>query len=129
MNIEIRELMNDNEMLSHIFLDCIPHNDLISIRDKYNSQGKDWKTESVKIPVTLKIGGKSVNPKKFFDSWQKQMSELISKKAQKLVADNMGSEKMMNLQNQLYEMEQVLKSWENEINWEVKNPFINDEEQ
>jgi hypothetical protein len=31
---------------------------------------------------------------------------------------------MRDMQDKLYEYEQVLKSWEDDINWDVKNPLI-----
>lgn len=126
MNIELRELMNDNEMLSHIFLGCIPKEKLIKIKDQYvGTEGNeiDWQKESVKIPVSMKIGGVSVNPKEFFDSWKDQMSKLILEKAQELVSENLGSQKMRDMSQKLYDYEQILESWEKEINWDVKNPF------
>ncbi len=122
MKVEVRELMMDNEMLSHIFLGCIPIEKLEGIRDKYIGKA-DWQKESVKIPVELKIGGVSVNPKGFFDSWRDQMREMILKKAQELVAEKLGSAKMREMQDKLSEYEDVLKSWEDEINWEVPNPL------
>ncbi len=123
MKIEMKDLMNENEMLSHIFLGCIPHKQLIEIRDKFVGE-KDWQKESVKVHVELKIGGVSVNPKQFFDSWRDQMQKIILDKAQELVSEKLGSKKMSDMQNRLYEYEQVLKSWEDEINWQVENPLI-----
>ena len=125
MKIEVKTLMQDNEMLSHIFLGCIPHEQLKEIRDKFIGE-KDWKNESVKLPVELKIAGVGVNPKDFFDSWKNQMQRIILEKAQELVAEKLGSKKMRDMQDKLYEYEQVLKSWEEDINWEVKNPLIED---
>lgn len=126
MKIEVKELMQDNEMLSHIFLGCIPHEQLDEIRGNFIGE-KDWRKESVKIPVELKIGGISVNPKKFFDTWRDQMQKLISNKAQELVSEKLGSKKMRDMQDKIYEYEQVLKSWEEDINWQVKNPLIEDD--
>lgn len=123
MKIEVKALMDENEMLSHIFLDCIPHEQLITIRDKFIGE-TDWLNESVKIPVELKIGNVSVNPKRFFDSWRNQMERMVLDKAHELVAEKLGSKKMRDMQDKLYEYEQVLKSWEDDINWEVENPLI-----
>lgn len=123
MNIELKTLMSDNEILSHIFLGCIEKKDLITIKEKYVGE-KDWKVLSVKIPVEMKIGGISVNPKQFFDNWKDQMQEIILGEAKKLVAEKLGSQKMIEMQNKLYEYEEILKSWESEINWEVKNPLL-----
>jgi hypothetical protein len=114
---------NGNEMLSHIFLGCIPIEQLEQIRDTFVGE-KDWKDESVKIPVELTIGGVSVNPKKFFDTWRNQMEEMVLKEATELVAERLGSKKMRDMQDRLYEYEQVLKSWGDDINWDVKNPLI-----
>lgn len=127
MKIELRDLMDKNEMLSHIFLGCIKPEKLVSIREKYvgtDDNKIDWRKESVKIPVEMKIGGVPVNPKEFFDSWKDQMKQLILDEAQKLVAEKLGSHKMREMQNKLYEYEKVLKSWEEDINWDVKNPLI-----
>ena len=124
--------MSDNEMLSHIFLNCIPYEQLKEIRDKFIGE-KDWQTESVTIPVELSIGGVSVNPKKFFDIWRDQMQSLIMKRAQNLVAEKLGSKRLSDMQRALNNFEEVLKYWENDINWDVDNPFnadkiIDDEE-
>jgi hypothetical protein len=123
MKIELKELMSENEMLSHIFLGCIPRDRLIKIRQQYAGE-TDWQEESVKIPVEMKIGNVSVNPKEFFDSWKDQMQKMISDKAKELVSENLGSNKMREMQYKLSEFEQVLESWESEINWEVENPLI-----
>jgi len=123
MKIEVKDLMRDSEMLSHIFLGCIPHEKLEIIRDKFIGE-KDWDKESVKIPVELKIGGIGVNPKTFFDSWRDQMERIVLEKAQEMVAEKLGSQKLRGMQDKLSEYEEVLKSWESEINWGVKNPLI-----
>ena len=123
MKIEVRDLMNESEMLSHIFLGCISREDIVKIRDKYVGD-KDWEKESVKIPVEMKIGGVSVNPKQFFDSWKYQMQEIVLNKAKELVAEKLGSQKMREMQDMLYDYEQILKSWESEINWNVENPLL-----
>lgn len=127
MKIEVRELMSDNEMLSHIFLGCVKKEDLVKIKDKYIGSDKiqkDWRKESVKIPVEMKIGGVSVNPKEFFNTWKEQMQGIILKKAQELVSEKLGSQKMVEMQNKLYEYEEILKSWESEINWDIENPLL-----
>jgi hypothetical protein len=129
MEIELRDLMSNSEMLSHVFLGCIPEDKLLKIRDNYvgTSDNKiDWRKESVKIPVEMKIGGVPLNPKKFFDSWRNQMQEMILNTAKELVAEKLGSTKMREMQDKLYEYEQVLTSWEKEINWDVPNPLLGD---
>jgi hypothetical protein len=123
MKIEIRELMDDNEMLSHIFLSCIPINELKIIKEKYVSD-KDWNNTSVKIPINMTIGGVNVNPKIFFDSWRNQMNDMISKKATELISEKIGSSKIKNMIDKLNEYEQIINDWETDINWDIKNPLI-----
>lgn len=123
MQLEIKTLMDDNEMLSHIFLGCIPHEQLIEIKNKFVGE-QNWKEKSVTIPVNLKIAGVDVNPKLFFDNWKNQMQDLIIKTAQELVADKLGSNRMRYLQDKLNTFEEILRSWEDEINWEVENPLL-----
>ena len=118
--------MDDNEMLSHIFLGCIPTEKIVEIRDKYIGD-KDWDKESVKIPVEMKIGGVEVNPKKFFDEWYNQMASIVRREAEKLLSEKTGSGKIRDIIDQLENYEQVLESWESEINWNVKNPFNTEE--
>ena len=128
MKIELRELMADNEMLSHIFLGCIPRDKILTIRDKYlkDTDGKDknWKEESVKIPVEMKIGGVAVNPKAFFDSWKNQMQDMITKAAKREAAEMLGSGKMHEFINKMNDMSTIIEGWEKEINWDIKNPLI-----
>ena len=75
----------------------------------------------------MKIGGVSVNPKEFFDTWREQMQGIVLKKAKELVADKMGSAKMRDMQSKISEYEQILESWESEINWSVDNPLTKSE--
>lgn len=131
MKIEVKELMSDNEMLSHIFLGCIPKEQLMKIKEQYiGTKGNEinWRKESVKIPVEMKIGGISVNSKEFFDSWKNQMGRMILDKAKELVSEKLGSQKMIEMQEKLNEYQQVLESWEKEINWEMKNLLIDMEQ-
>lgn len=122
MKIEVRELLNEDEMLSHIFLECINRDDLELIRDEFIGD-KDWEQESVKIPVEMKIGGIEVNPKEFFDNWKEQMVELIKKKATELLSMKLGSDKLRDFQYKLSSMEDIIIEWEKDITWHTENPF------
>ena len=125
MKIEISVLMDNNEMLSHVFFGCIPTTKLAIIRDKYI--GKiDWEKERTTIPVEMKIGGVSVNPKEFFDRWKTQMNRMILEKAKEVVSEKLGSVKIRDMINKLNDYEQILEHWESEINWDIKNPLIED---
>lgn len=127
MKIEVKDLMNEREMLSHVFFNCLERDQIIAIKEKFiGTTGNeiDWQKESVKIPVEMKIGGISVNPKEFFKAWENQMENLILDKAKELLSEKLGSKKMGALQNKIYELENILENFESEINWDVKNPFI-----
>ena len=127
MKVEVKELVDENEMLSHVFFNCISEENIIKIKEKYigkEGEEKDWQKESVKIPVEMKIGGVPLNPKAFFDAWKEQMQRLILEQAKELVSEKLGSKKINELQNKFYEIENILSTWEKDINWDVKNPFI-----
>lgn len=127
MGIELRLLLDENEMLSHIFLGCMDQVQLTTIKEKYvgkDGKEKDWQQVSVKIPVTMTIGGINVNPKEFFDEWKNQMQSIILKKAQELLSTKIGTKKMQELVNRIYQIENVLGYFEEEIDWDVENPFM-----
>lgn len=122
MKIELKDLLDENEMLSHIFLECIPREKLQMIKDKYIGE-KDWQEESVKLPVEMKIAGVSLNPKQFFDNWKDQMQKIISKEATKLLAKKMESGKILHFIDTMNTMQEVLEDMAREINWDAPNIF------
>lgn len=129
MLVEVKDLMDHNNMLSHLFFECVPKETLIKIKEKYigkKGEEKDWQVESVKIPVNLTIGGYKVNPKAFFDAFRNQIVDMINKEAVKLVSEKMGSEKIRDIQNSLNSFTSILEDWEEQINWVVPNPFLED---
>lgn len=124
--IDVRTLMSENEMLSHIFFECLTREQVVELKNKYVGTGEsavDWRKTLVTIPFELKIGGIEVNPKAFFDNWVDQMERIVSEEATKLLAQKMGSEKIRELKEKLDNIENVFSSWEEEVNWDVKNPF------
>lgn len=126
MEIEVKELMNDNNSLSHIFIGCMSREEITAVRDKFvgvKGNAKDWRIESVTIPVEMTIGGIPVNPKEFFKSWENQMNRMISAKATHLLSEKVGSQKMQELTSRMQDLENILKEFESEITWEVENPF------
>lgn len=118
--------MDDNEMLSHIFLSCLTQEQLEKIKEKFVGE-RDWKKTSVQIPVEMKIGGVSLNPKAFFDAWRNQMQTLIGEKATALVAEKMGSEKMRDIQTSVDNIANALEYFEREITWQSENPFTDED--
>lgn len=122
MKIEIRELVEGSSFLSDIFFECIPEEKLIQIRDKFCGD-KDWQKESVKVPVELKIGGVSVNPKIFFTLLTEQIDNMVLEKAKIVTSKQIGSRKLSELAGRIYELEDIIKYFETNIKWEVENPF------
>lgn len=122
MEIEVRQLVDENEMLSHIFLGCISKEELRQIKDKFIGE-VDWKEESCKIPVTMTIGGVDVNPKNFFDEWRNQMQKIVEKEANRILKQQL-SGRLTDLIKPIQQIEQVFDYWVTEVNWEVKNPLL-----
>jgi len=128
MKIEVREILRGNDVLSRLFYSCLTIDQMQMIRNE-NWKDKDWKTESCTIPVEMKIAGVDINPKAFFDNWNSQMNRLIADKASQLVKENYEekihiSKTLSEMQNKISDYQQIVDSWESEINWTVPNPMI-----
>lgn len=120
--MEVRDLMEDNEMMSHIFLGCMDRPTLMKIKESYMDD-IDWRKDSVKLPVEMKIAGYDVNPKEFFDTWRDQMNSMIKKEAHRLVSEKIKGSKIVDITSKLMEFEEIIDSWTSDINWEIDNPL------
>lgn len=112
-------LLDKDEILSHVFLECLGHEEC----EKIAAQVTDENREDFEVDIELKIAGKSVNPKKFFDVFANQYDRLLREEATKLVKEQL-SEKFRDISNNLIEMEEVVDNWAENINWQIDNPLI-----
>lgn len=113
-------LLNPKNPLSHVFLECMTREELRLISAKGKAMSEE-EAKNRKLEVKLTIDGISVNPEKFFNLLTDQWERAINDKAQELVNEKL-REPFLNIANKLHDMEQVVSSWAEEINWQAPNP-------
>jgi len=114
-------LLNDNNILSHVFLNCLPS----GLAEKIAAENETMEKEDIEkreIEIELKIAGESVDPGKFFKRLENQYDELLKEAATHILKEQT-SEKFQEISYKLNEFEEIINSWAEEINWDVKNPF------
>lgn len=109
-------LLNDNEILSHVFLNCIG-----GYAEKI--AGKTRKTQRKQINIELKIDGYDCNPKEFFELLYEQYTDQVKNEATEIVKQQT-SEKLYEIEGKITEFNEILTDWANDINWEVDNKLI-----
>ncbi len=119
-----KELLDSKNMLSHVFFTCA--SDFIEKIAAKNEGKTKEQIEKRKIDIELKIDGHICDPKKFFDMLYEQYAYHVEKDATKLVQEKV-SDKFNEISNKLDEYRRITESWAEEINWDVKNPIIEEE--
>ena len=115
------ELLNDNNIMSHIFLTCLPQDLSVKIAGESSAMPRE-KIEKRTIEIALVIEGVSVNPKPFFNLFVDQYDDLVKKTATEIVKEQT-SEKLTEVSNKIFEINDIMNSFAVDINWEVDNPF------
>lgn len=115
------ELLPDNKILSHLFLNCAEQFVLEKIAKRNKALPKE-EVKKVKIDIELKIDGHKCNPKAFFEMMVDQYDEQVRKTAVELVKEKT-SGRFSEIESKICEMKEVMDSWAEEINWNTKNIF------
>lgn len=120
-----KELLNDNNILSHVFLETI--GEFSAELAKENKVKFDAGAKDVDIEITLTIAGRRVNPGNFFNLLIDQYDRQVHDTATKIVKEQT-SEKLTDIYNQIDELATVVNGMTDEINWDYKfNPLQKDE--
>jgi hypothetical protein len=123
---DVLNLSSDN-ILSHVVLECLAAEnaetrkameEIVAERDRLSKEGKDDHC----IQLEVLINGHKVNPEKFFNLYKDQWSSLVKRAAQELIHERL-SNKFVDIIDKIQDIEQVVDSWIEEVNWEVPNPF------
>ena len=117
-----KDLLNKDHILSHIFLNCLSPKDLEEIANENIGKTAE-EVEAREIEISLIVNGKSINPKKFFDLFISQYDSFIKKNATEIVKEQT-SEKLSEISNKIFEINEIMNSFAEDINWQVEgNPF------
>lgn len=119
------ELLDQKDILSHVFFNCA-WEFIEEIADKHapKKKGKtrDEYKDKIKIDIELKIDGHVCNPRKFFEMLKDQYYRNVTERATKLVKEQT-SEKFGEIADKLRDVEEIVESWGESINWQMDNPF------
>ncbi len=116
-----KEVLKDDNILSHVFLNCLPADLCTKIADENKGKTRE-EIESRDVDIELLINGHSVDPKKFFDLFHEQFDDMVKRCATKIVQEQV-SDKFAEISNKLDEYKNITEYWAKDINWEVNNQF------
>lgn len=121
MKYTIKELLDNNEIMSHLFLNCVPQEKLEEIAKREGT------IDSKKVNIEMKVDGNSINPREFFRIFIDQYDYMVKEAATKIVKEQT-SQAFKNITDRLYEYEQITNEWANDIDWQVDNIFEKEKE-
>lgn len=115
------ELLPDNKILSHLFLNGAEQFVLQKITERNKTLPKE-EVKKTKIDIELKIDSHKCNPKAFFEMLVDQYDEQVRRTAQELIKERT-SDKLAEIEEQIYTFKEVMNDWASSINWDNKNLF------
>lgn len=116
------DLRDHKNILSNLFLNCLTPEIIENIQKK-RTVNPDADPNKEKLDITVWIEGVAVDPKSFFDIFERQFDDIVKRTASKMVKEQV-SDKFIEISNKLNEYEEITKEWANDINWEIPtNPF------
>jgi len=119
------ELVNHNDIMSHVFLNCCNHsllNEVSGGDKKLTSKLTQEEIEDIEVEIELKIHGKECNPRKFFELLWEQYVKHVKDEATEIVKQQT-SHKLNEIRDKMMEFEEICDEWANELNWDVDNKF------
>jgi hypothetical protein len=112
-----QELLNEQDILAHLFLNCIDKENLNKIANININLSKE-EIENREIDIQLIIDGKEYNPRNFFELFFKGYSQDIRKEAS-IIFREKTSEKLIDIINKIMEFEQICNDLSNQLNWDI----------
>lgn len=125
MKFSVRQLIDEKEILSHLFLNCMTRENLKKIADRtvVTGEGSYSDLERNLVEIEVIIDGVPVNPRKFFDMFDDQYEKMIERKATELIKEKLTG-KINSMIESLENANGILTCWANEITWDIKNPLL-----
>lgn len=117
MKFKISDLINERDLLSHVFL-----NIMASGIERIENLPRKKSGEFKDVEIELLINGESMDVREFFNSIWGRYQEMVGKRATEIVMEQT-SEMFQNISNKLQEYNEVVEQWAKEINWSVDNPI------
>lgn len=120
MKLKHTEMLDNNDIMSHLFLETLAQHKQLMHRlvAENNSMTKEERAERT-YSIELIIEGESVDPRKFFEGFNRQYEDMVKKAALDLF-----NEKMRGFMDKVDSVNTILESWAEEVNWDIENPFV-----
>lgn len=117
----IQELVSNNEIMSHLFLECVPSGTLKKIAE----DAGDWEKNKYSVKIQLLVEGKPIDTRPFFKLFYDQYSNMVEKKAKQILAER-SVEKLEEVMNKVQEFSQMIQYCIDDIDYKVENIFKNE---
>ncbi len=114
MKYKVKELLDNKNLISHLFLNCIDSETVDSI-----IKTKDYNVESTEIDIKLLVNDRELNIDGFLQHLNNEYFNMVKKSADSLVKKQL-SNRAYEIGEVLSELETKLKHIESNIEWDEK---------
>ena len=112
MKYKVKDLLDNKNLVSHLFLNCIDTETVDSI-----VKTKDYNVETTEVDIKLLVNDKELNIDGFLQHLNDKYFNMVQKSADSLVR-KMLSNRAYEIGEMLSELENKLKHIENSIEWD-----------
>jgi Mg2+ and Co2+ transporter CorA len=119
MNYKVKDLLDNRNIVSHLFLDCIDK----EMADEITS-AEDYDINTTEVDIRLVINGREINISNFLNHLEEDYFKLVKRTADNLVRESL-SNRVDEISGMLDSLKDKLEHIENNIEWDEK--LIKDE--
>lgn len=112
----MKELVENNTLLSHLFMETIHQTSWFEKMPEKRKKMTEKQIENETIDIKLTIAGEEVDVREFFTHVENQLNKMVRKKAEGIVKERT-SERMEEITDKIREMQEVVESEAESINW------------
>lgn len=114
MNYKIRDLLDNRNIVSHLFLDCIDK----EMADEITS-AEDYDINTTEVDIRLVVNGKEINISNFLNHLEEDYFKLVKRSATNLVRESL-SNRVDEISGMLDSLKNKLINIEDNIKWNEK---------
>jgi ribosomal protein L33 len=115
----VAELVDHKELVSHMFLTCVPKEKLEAIAKRVG----DWEKNKTSIKIDVIVDGEPIDTREFFNLFHEQAEKLVRTEAKELLAEQC-SDMLDHFQSRMQALGEIMVDLEKNFNWDIrKNPF------
>ncbi len=111
------DLVQGKNLISHLFMNEIHKTKWFKNTLKRREGMTDKEIENETVDIKLTVAGEEIPFEETFNFIELQLEDMIKRNATELVKEQT-SEKFTDVSNKMFEMQQVVEEWANDINWD-----------